>query len=243
MATLNWMDPNGGEKSQPALAAQGGLGLEYFPASSFSMGVLARVHYVASPPGGDRTEATATTLGFMANLLWGGEDISADTVTVVDKRDPLILPSTPEDSDGDGVTDPIDACPGTPARTMVDAKGCPIEKVSVTLDIKFAVGKSDLHSKFDPSLAKVADFMKAFPDTRVLIEGHTDNEGSVAFNKKLSQDRADAVRKALVGRFGISLKRVTAKGFGAERPILDNAAPEGRAANRRVVATLSVATN
>lgn len=271
LADLHWMGPKE-EKSQTALATQAGLGVEFFTASSFSVGALARLHYVVSESGEYRTEATALTGGLMATLFWGGDEWPDRAPPVALKTDPAGV-LAPTDADGDGVADGGESCPGTPRGTrvdgagcpddldkdgvrnlldrcpdtpvgaMVNTDGCPIEKVSVTLDIKFAVGKSDLHSKFDPSLAKVADFMKAFPDTRVLIEGHTDNEGSVAFNKKLSQDRADAVRKALVGRFGISLKRVTAKGFGAERPILDNAAPEGRAANRRVVATLSVATN
>lgn len=110
----------------------------------------------------------------------------------------------------------------------------------VNLDIKFAVGKADLRPQFDPALAKVADFLKRFPAPTVLIEGHTDNVGSAAENKRLSQKRADAVRTALVNRFGVKASRITAKGFGAERPILDNAAPEGRAANRRVMATISV---
>lgn len=268
VATLNGMDPNG-NKSEPALAAQGGLGVEFFPTSSFSVGVLARVHYAASPPGGDRIEATAVTLGLMANILWGGEEIPSRPMAVVEKKEPM-APLAPEDTDGDGVGEgadwcpetPVgsvvdangcptdsdndgvlnvrDQCPDTPPRTMVDGKGCPVENVSVTLDIKFSSGKSDLRPDSDPALAKVADFMKRFPEAAVLIEGHTDNVGSAAGNKRLSQKRAEAVRAALVKRFGIRAGRITAKGFGAERPILDNAAPEGRAANRRVMATISV---
>lgn len=275
VATLNWMDPKG-NKSQPALAAQGGLGAEYFPTSSFSVGALARVHYVASPPGGgsppegDRTEATAVTLGLMANLFWGGEEIPPRLMVVVEKKEPVILPAVIEDTDGDGVQDGadwcpetlagavvdvngcptdsdndgvlnvLDQCPDTSPQTMVNEKGCPVENVSVNLDIKFALGKAELSREFDFALAKVADFMKRFPATTVLIEGHTDNVGSAAENKRLSQKRAEAVRAALVNRFGVKARRITAKGFGAERPILDNAAPEGRAANRRVMATISV---
>lgn len=145
----------------------------------------------------------------------------------------------PKDSDKDGVLDVLDKCPETPAGTLVDADGCPVEKVSVALDIKFAVGKADLSPDFDSQLAKVSDFMKRFPDTTVVIEGHTDNAGSAVLNKKLSQARADAVRKALVDRFGVAEGRVNALGFGAEKPLSDNASAEGRAANRRVVATIS----
>nr|MBP9128562.1 OmpA family protein [Elusimicrobiota bacterium] len=141
--------------------------------------------------------------------------------------------------DNDGVLNDLDQCSDTPSGARVDASGCPIEKISVTLDVKFDAGKSEFRRAYDPSLEKVADFMKRFPDTTVLIEGHTDNVGSAEANKRLSQKRAEAVRTALVNRFGIRARRVTAKGFGAERPILDNGSPEGRAANRRVVATIS----
>ena len=268
VATLNGMDPHG-NASQPALAAQGGVGVEYFPTSSFSVGALVRIHYAASPPGEDRSEATAITWGLMANLMWGGEEIPPRPVVVVEKKEAGMVPGLedsdgdgvaegadwcpetpfatavdangcPTDSDNDGVLNNLDQCPDTPPGTMVDAGGCPMEKISVTLDVKFDVGKSELRRTFDPSLAKVADFMKRFPDTTVLIEGHTDNVGSAAANRRLSQKRAEAVRTALVNRFGIQARRVTATGFGAERPILDNGSPEGRAANRRVVATISM---
>lgn len=268
VATLNWMDPSG-NKSEPALAVQGGLGVEYFPTSALGVGALARVHYVASPPGGDRSEATAVTLGLMGTIFWGGEEIPPAPLIAVEKKAPAAFlasedtdgdgvaeggdwcPETlagtpvdvngcPADSDNDGILNVLDKCPDTPARTMVNAEGCPVVKVSVTLDIKFAAGNADLPPKFDPEIAKVADFMKRFPDTHVVIEGHTDNVGSPAGNKRLSQKRAGAVRRALVDRFGIKAGRITAKGFGAERPILDNNAPEGRAANRRVMATISV---
>jgi OOP family OmpA-OmpF porin len=145
----------------------------------------------------------------------------------------------PKDSDGDGVVDNQDDCPNTPPGTLINDAGCPAKKVSVTLDLKFATGKATLGKEFDPQLTKCADFMKRFPSTTVLIEGHSDSSGSAAKNKALSQRRADAVRSALVERFDIPAERVTAKGFGIESPIADNATAEGRAANRRVVATLS----
>lgn len=267
VASLHWMGSTE-TKSQSALAAQGGLGLEFFPVSSFSLGALIRLHYVVNDSGRSRTEATALTSGLMATLFWGGDDFPDPvSFTEIQKNPSPLLgptdtdgdgvsdgsdacPGTPQgtsvdgvgcppDTDKDGVLDVLDKCPGTPSGTMVDVEGCPVDKRSVTLDIKFAVGKADLDLKFEPSLAKVADFMKSFPETTVLIEGHTDSVGSAEFNRKLSQRRAEAVRRVLVRRYGVPAKRVTAKGFGAEKPILDNAAPEGRAANRRVVATIS----
>jgi outer membrane protein OmpA-like peptidoglycan-associated protein len=72
-----------------------------------------------------------------------------------------------------------------------------------------------------------------FGDRRLLIEGHTDSQGTQENNQTLSQRRADAVRTLFVAR-GIAADRVTAKGFGLSRPVADNGTPEGRANNRRV---------
>lgn len=145
----------------------------------------------------------------------------------------------PKDTDGDGVLDGEDKCPNSPAGSLVNEEGCPVEKVSVSLDVKFETGKITVASKDDAQFQKVADFMKNHPNTTVLIEGHSDNVGSAAMNKVLSQKRADAVRNILMWKFGIVADRVSAKGFGAESPTADNKTPEGRAANRRVVAVIT----
>lgn len=145
----------------------------------------------------------------------------------------------PKDSDNDGVLDMTDACPDTPRGILVNDVGCPVKTVSVSLDLKFPTGKSELSAEFDPQLKKVADFMDRFPTVTLVIEGHTDNVGSAAKNKVLSQVRADSVKNALIKKFNVSADRVSSKGFGAESPVASNATAEGRAKNRRVVAVLS----
>jgi outer membrane protein OmpA-like peptidoglycan-associated protein len=84
---------------------------------------------------------------------------------------------------------------------------------------------------------KLDDVAKALseedPNSKMVVEGHTDSQGQPSFNQDLSQKRADAVRTYLVSR-GISSDRITAQGYGLARPIADNASPEGRANNRRV---------
>jgi OOP family OmpA-OmpF porin len=259
-ADVRWMDTSG-DRSKTTFAAQGGLGLEYFVMNSFSVGVLARVHYVYNESSNYRTEATAYTAGLMANLFWGGKNSSpqsaaAPAPAVAAAPVPAAAPAAaapvvaaapvaaaavaePVDSDGDGIPDSADACPNTPAGTLVNEKGCPTETVSVTLDIKFDSGKADLKPEYDAQLSKGAAFLKSHPDTTVVIEGHTDNQGSADGNKALSQKRADAIRTALVDRFGVAGNRVTAKGFGSSAPLKDNKTAEGRAANRRVMATIS----
>ncbi len=132
-----------------------------------------------------------------------------------------------------------DACPDTPRGVLVNDVGCPVKTVSVSLDLKFPTGKSDLSAEFDPQLKKVADFMDRFPGVTLVIEGHSDNVGSAAKNKILSQVRADSVKDALVKKFNVPADRVSSKGFGSDSPVTSNATPEGRARNRRVVAVLS----
>jgi OOP family OmpA-OmpF porin len=147
----------------------------------------------------------------------------------------------PPDSDGDGVPDYLDKCPDTPKGAKVDASGCPVklsEKVSITLAIQFDTGKADINPRYEDQIKKVADFMKTYPETSVVIEGHTDNVGKEATNVKLSTKRAESVRNELIKKFGVAEKRVSAKGYGSSRPIADNATPEGRQKNRRIEAVI-----
>lgn len=76
--------------------------------------------------------------------------------------------------------------------------------------------------------------MKAHPDLRIRIEGHTDNVGNAAFNQTLSEKRAAAVKAFLEKEYGIKGDRLEAQGFGDTRPVASNDTPEGRQSNRRV---------
>src|SRR5262245_38622963 len=100
-------------------------------------------------------------------------------------------------------------------------------------DVLFAPGKADIGAGAQRSIDKLAEFLKAYPKRNVLIEGHTDNLGDEAFNVKLSQQRADAVRDLLVAR-GISPQRIQTKGYGPKFPVVDNDSAAGRQQNRRV---------
>jgi outer membrane protein OmpA-like peptidoglycan-associated protein len=99
--------------------------------------------------------------------------------------------------------------------------------------ILFGTGSSVIDAKSDATIAKAAALLQGEPVGNVTVEGFTDNTGGVAKNKQLSLARAHAVLLALVDR-GVAPERLTAKGFGPERPLADNATPEGRATNRRV---------
>src|SRR5207302_2803024 len=123
-----------------------------------------------------------------------------------------------KDSDGDGVDDTKDRCPGTPTGTRVDAAGCPIlftpERTPVILrGVIFETGKSALKPESFTVLDIVAQSLNANPDIRIEIAGYTDNTGSSAINLRLSQARADAVRADLGGQGGAP-SRIVEQGYG-----------------------------
>jgi outer membrane protein OmpA-like peptidoglycan-associated protein len=100
--------------------------------------------------------------------------------------------------------------------------------------IQFEVNKADVKPVSYPLLDEVVTVMKANPQIdSVQIEGHTDTTGAADYNTKLSQQRAEAVMKYIVSK-GIAASRLTAKGFGPEKPIAANDTPDGQEMNRRV---------
>ena len=143
----------------------------------------------------------------------------------------------PIDSDGDGVCDGLDKCPNTPPGAKVESDGCIHQKVTMRLNVEFDTDKSVIKDKYYDEISKVADFMKEHSDTTCEIQGHTDNVdrfNNPDHNKELSQARADSVRQYLIDKFGIDASRLTAVGYGPDRPIASNDTKEGRQKNRRV---------
>ncbi|NCC28088.1 MAG: hypothetical protein EOM22_08055 [Gammaproteobacteria bacterium] len=100
-------------------------------------------------------------------------------------------------------------------------------------ELLFQPGMASLTGSDLPTLDRIAALLETYPDLGVRIEGHTDSLGDAATNLALSQQRADAVKQALIER-GVEPGRLTAQGLGPERPIADNATSAGRAQNRRV---------
>lgn len=97
----------------------------------------------------------------------------------------------------------------------------------------FDTAKATLQPASQAQLDSVAAILKAFPNVHIKLGGYTDNTGDKAFNKKLSQDRADTVMAELV-KLGIDKARLSAEGYGDEHPVGDNATEEGRQKNRRI---------
>ncbi len=100
--------------------------------------------------------------------------------------------------------------------------------------ILFDIDKSDVKPTSKPTLDQVAKLLKDDPTLKLEISGHTDNTGSKEHNLKLSQDRAEAVIRALVTNYSIDEKRLTAKGYGDTKPVAPNTTEDNKAKNRRV---------
>jgi outer membrane protein OmpA-like peptidoglycan-associated protein len=106
--------------------------------------------------------------------------------------------------------------------------------VVVTLgDVLFASGEAQLVEGGLSSLEEVVDLLQTEPDKKIRVEGHTDSSGTTEANRQLSEQRANAVREALVS-LGVSSERITSMGMGEDFPIASNDSEEGRAQNRRV---------
>jgi len=125
-----------------------------------------------------------------------------------------------------------------PAPEPVPEPEAPVAQVvRVELDVKFDFDKSVVKPNSYGDVKNLADFMKQYPQTTTVVEGHTDSVGPDAYNQKLSQRRADAVKQVLV-KDGIAPNRVSSVGYGKSRPVADNATEAGRAINRRVEASV-----
>jgi Outer membrane protein and related peptidoglycan-associated (lipo)proteins len=104
---------------------------------------------------------------------------------------------------------------------------------SIALYINFETGKSDIKPESQNIIDQVAGMLKENSGLKINIEGHTDNVGTAAANKALSENRAKSVMNALVAK-GIDRSRLSSKGWGQEKPIADNSTDDGKAKNRRV---------
>ena len=146
------------------------------------------------------------------------------------------------DRDGDGVVDSQDKCPDQmeTKNGFQDSDGCPDQLppqlakfVGVISGIEFEPGRSSLRPESAPTLDAAAQLFARYPELRLRVSVHTDNQGNIADNRALSGRRANALRDYLIDR-GIGAGRVEARGAGQEEPIASNGDEAGRAANRRV---------
>lgn len=144
------------------------------------------------------------------------------------------------DNDGDTVADVEDQCPNTPGSPTGAKKGCPGlvvvtgKEIRITQQIQFEFNKAVIRPGISfQILDEVAQVLKDNTKIKLEVQGHTDNVGNAAYNKKLSQQRADAVRAYLVGH-GVEAARLVSTGYGLTQPLVPNNSVGNRALNRRV---------
>lgn len=108
-----------------------------------------------------------------------------------------------------------------------------ILKLTMSSEVSFDFNSATINSTFYSSLNKIAEIMKKYPKTQILIVGHTDDVGSDEYNLQLSLKRANAVADYLIAQ-GVEKYRLGTEGHGEIEPVADNNTPGGRAQNRRV---------
>jgi OOP family OmpA-OmpF porin len=195
-----------------------------------------------------------------------GGAVIGGTICALMAEEEVAAPAPEKDTDGDGVVDSLDQCPNTPAGAKVDSKGCALDSDGdgvpdykdecpdsapgavvnelgcaiplVLKGVNFHFDSAVLTDEAKQVLVQVADNYKAYHShVALLIGGHTDSKGPAEYNLNLSQRRAEAVRAFLIAE-GCDESKLTAAGYGEEKPFADNATKEGRALNRRVELTV-----
>ncbi|SNR39426.1 Outer membrane protein OmpA [Lutibacter agarilyticus] len=191
----------------------------------------------------DKDDRCPNEKGTKANQ--GCPDTDGDGVVDIDDACPTVAgPAANKgcpwpDTDGDGVLDKDDACPTVPGPASNN--GCPVElseEHAETLKelartVYFDSSRASFKSETTGRLDIASKILTEYPNSKFHIEGHTDSTGSEAFNLKLSQERADAVKDYLISK-GVKAENLTAKGYGESQPIDSNKTRSGRAINRRV---------
>lgn len=195
----------------------------------------------------DNVDACPTVAGPIENKGCPWPDTDGDGVLDKDDKCPnekglVANAGCPDlDADKDGVVDKEDDCPTVPGPAR--NKGCPEVTQEALKELKiqaravfFVTGKAVLQSadkgETDGRLDAIKEIIKNYPNAKFSIEGHTDNVGNAKANQKLSEARAKVVMNALIDK-GVNPANLTYIGYGASKPVANNATAEGRAANRR----------
>ena len=171
------------------------------------------------PPQGARPVTPGDSTAYSITCNGSGGIATAATSVTVSTRVPPIIPVLPK-----------------PAVQAVAEKFC--SKPAI-INIQFDTGKADIKPQYAAELKNLAEFLKEFPRATGEISGHTDNVGGKEMNRKLSQQRAESVKKYIVDTFGIASERISAKGYGYTKPLADNKTAAGKNKNRRIEASFT----
>ena len=188
--------------------------------------------------GNNEEKSGITLLNQLSNIAGCGYGVTADRISSPENManfvksiflktgTPVVADCSTLDGDKDGVNDCNDLCPTTLPGVPVSIKGCWI------VDVKFDFDKSVIKPQYFGNLDDVVKKIIEHPEMNMQVQGHTDNVGSFKYNQKLSERRADAVKKYLTN--GSHNPHITSRGFSFSQPIDTNETEAGRANNRRV---------
>jgi OOP family OmpA-OmpF porin len=185
--------------------------------------------------GNEEERSGITLLNQLANIAGCGYGVTADGISTPENMANFVKSiflkggasdCSTLDGDKDGVNDCDDLCPTTLPGVQVSIKGCWI------VDVKFDFDKYDIKPEYFGNLDNVVKKIIEHPEMNMQVQGHTDNVGSFQYNQRLSERRANAVKKYLTE--GSHNPRITSRGFSFSKPIDTNDTEAGRANNRRV---------
>ena len=130
--------------------------------------------------------------------------------------------------------------PSNSTQSMVNRNQKFIDELKKGAPLYFNKNSSEVDAKYMVYLSAAADVLNHNPHFVLALQGYTDSSGSATVNKRIALTRANAVRSQLVTQYGVSPEQVIAEGVGSANPIASNDTADGRALNRRVVATLKI---
>lgn len=231
LAGLGHAEFDGGasEDNETQLSLGGGLRYNFNPLLSLKASLKAIYGH------DDSTVDTLLNIGL--SFAFGG----GHSKPAVAKAQPAAVAKPAIDSDNDGVFDNVDRCPNTPAGREVDNNGCKYvltRTEEIALNVQFATNSDVVPESYMAKIKAVAEFMSKYAGVEAVIEGHTDSRGKAEYNQNLSQRRADSVMSVLVNRYNVAAERLSAVGYGEEKPIASNDDADGRLENRRVIAVM-----
>lgn len=223
-AGLAYIDTHMSQSRDESTNAHVGLGAELYLPYDFSVRLEAESYY-------------ADASLFSINLIkrFGFRSKEAGTSLI---EEPL-------DSDSDGISDDFDQCPNTPDNSEVNEVGCSIFVGEVgssigseefqfeSKQLQFNLNSASLTASSKSILDKVASMLTAYKTMKIEVQAHSDSSGAAAYNKKLSQQRAESVVEYISSK-NIDSNRLVPVGYGEAKPIASNNTVAGRAENRRV---------
>ena len=203
-------------------------------------GVLNTLDLCPNTPAGTQVDSNGCNIDLDGDGVQNSIDACPDTpkgTPVGAKGCSLIA-----DTDEDGILDTNDQCANTPITDKVDEVGCSIfmeKEVSLNLTVHFDNNSSVIKKAEVQEIEDFVDFMRRYPNTDTVIEGHSSAPGKAEYNLALSQKRADAVRRLLIAKYNIEAERITAVGFGETQLLDASDSLEADAKNRRITAKVS----